>query len=96
MIIRTFSNINIIIYNENGVKLQPKHIDNTDSLLISINENDILIEDDDFDQLLIKFNNLGFELLEDDFSKYISSGTTDKKSVQERIRMFKEFLTANL
>lgn len=35
-------------------------------------------------------------MFDDDFSKYISSGTTDKKSVQERIRMFKEFLTANL
>ena len=35
-------------------------------------------------------------LFDEYFSKYISAGTTDKKSVQERIRMFKDFLTANL
>ena len=28
-------------------------------------------------------------VLDDIFSKYISSGTTDKRSVQERIRLFK-------
>lgn len=47
----------------------------------------------DKDRILIKLKDLIFD---DDFSKYISAGTTDKKSVQERIRMVKEFLTANV
>jgi uncharacterized protein with ParB-like and HNH nuclease domain len=41
-------------------------------------------------------HNLRELIFDDDFSKYISSGTTDRKSVQERIRLFRDFLNNNL
>ena len=61
MKIKTFNNTNFFIYNENGIKIYPTSIDINSTLVININENDIIIENDDFNYIIDVFDKFGFE-----------------------------------
>jgi hypothetical protein len=60
MDIKKFTNTNLFIYNNNVIKVYPFKLNNGNTLITSINNDDIIVQKDTLDELIDEFNKLGF------------------------------------